>query len=86
MAPTSTVMPRMTGRFTGSSFCSARVGELCDIPGLRAGRIEGAVRMVLLRSGDHLDVVRLLAGAHDLDAAILDEFDAEQHHASSRVR
>jgi hypothetical protein len=42
--------------------------------------------MVLLRSCDHLDVVRLLAGAHDLDAAILDELNAEQHHASNRGR
>lgn len=50
-----------------------RVGELCDIPGLRMRRIAGFpcgwyyfVRL------DHLDVVRLLADTQDL-AAILDD-------------
>jgi toxin ParE1/3/4 len=52
-----------------------RVGELCDIPGLRMRRVEGFPGgwYYLVRS-DHLDVVRLLADAQDL-SAILDALD-----------
>ena len=58
---------------------SPRVGELCDIPGLRVRRIEGfPCGWFYFVRADHLDVVRLLADAQDLDA-ILDEFNAEQH-------
>ena len=57
---------------------SPRVGELCDIPGLRMRRIDGfpCGWFYLVRS-DHLDVVRLLAEAQDL-AAMLETLDDEQ--------
>ena len=50
---------------------SPRVGELCDIPGLRVRRIEGFPSgwFYFVRP-DHLDVVRLLADAQDLNAAL----------------
>lgn len=52
-----------------------RIGELCDIPGLRMRRVEGfpCGWLYFVRS-DHLDVVRLLADAQDL-AAVLDRLD-----------
>ena len=55
-----------------------RIGELCDIPGLRMRRIEGfpCGWFYFVRT-DHLDVVRLLADAQDL-TAILEAFDDEQ--------
>jgi len=48
---------------------SPRVGEICDIPGLRVRRIEGfpCGWFYFVRT-DHLDVVRLLADAQNLDA------------------
>ena len=57
---------------------SPRIGELCDIPGLRMRRVDRfpCGWFYLVRS-DHLDVVRLLADAQDL-AAILDALDDEQ--------
>lgn len=56
---------------------SPRVGELCNIPGLRVRRIEGfPCGWFYFVRADHLDVVRLLADAQDL-IAILDEFSDE---------
>jgi toxin ParE1/3/4 len=57
---------------------SPRVGELCDIPGLRVRRVEGfpCGWFYFVRT-DHLDVVRLLADAQDL-AAILEALHDEQ--------
>lgn len=53
---------------------SPRVGELCDIPGLRVRRIApfpcGWFDFIHV---DHIDVVRLLADAQDL-TAVLDAF------------
>jgi len=57
---------------------SPRIGELCDIPGLRMRRVEGfpCGWYYFVRS-DHLDVVRLLADSQDL-AAILEALDDDQ--------
>ena len=48
-----------------------RIGELCDIPGLRMRRVEGfpCGWFYFVRS-DHLDVVRLLADVQDLAAVL----------------
>jgi toxin ParE1/3/4 len=54
-----------------------RVGELCDIPGLRMRRAPGfPCRWYYFVHGVHLDVVRLLADTQDL-AAILDDLTDE---------
>jgi toxin ParE1/3/4 len=54
-----------------------RVGELCDIPGLRMRRITGfPCGWYYFVRPNHLDVVRLLADTQDL-AAILDDIDDE---------
>jgi len=46
---------------------SPRVGEVCDIPGLRVRRIEGfPVGWFYFVRPDHADVVRLLSDAQDL--------------------
>ena len=52
---------------------SPRVGELCDIPGLRVRRIEGfpASWFYFVRP-DHADVVRLLSDAQDLPVILAD--------------
>ncbi len=56
---------------------SPRMGEICDIPGLRVRRIEGfPCGWFYFVRPDHLDVVRLLADARDINA-ILDAFSAE---------
>jgi len=53
---------------------SPRVGELCDIPGLRVRRIDGfPCGWCYFVRADHLDVARLLADAQDL-TAILNDF------------
>jgi toxin ParE1/3/4 len=52
---------------------SPRVGELCDIPGLRVRRILGfSVGWFYFAHRDHVDVVRLLADAQDLPAYLAD--------------
>jgi len=52
---------------------SPRVGELCDVPGLRVRRIEGfPVGWFYFVRPDHADVVRLLADAQDLPAMLVD--------------
>ena len=56
------------------SIGSPRVGELCDIPGLRSYRIEGfPTGWFYLVRAEHLDVVRLLAFTQDLPAIVIDE-------------
>jgi toxin ParE1/3/4 len=57
---------------------SPRIGELCDIPGLRVRGIEGfPCGWYCFVRPDHVDVVRLLADSQDLasilDAAVDDE-------------
>ena len=56
---------------------SPRIGELCDIPGLRMRPVEGfpCGWFFFVRTG-HLGVVRLLADAQDL-TAILETLDDE---------
>ena len=52
---------------------SPRVGELCDIPGLRVRRIEGfPVGWFHFVRQDHADVVRLLSDAQDLPILLAD--------------
>ena len=52
---------------------SPRVGELCDVPGLRVRRIEGfPVGWFYLVRPDHADVVRLLSDAQDLPVILAD--------------
>lgn len=55
-----------------------RIGELCDIPGLRMRRVQGfpCGWFYFVQSG-HLDVVRLLADTQDL-TAILEALDGER--------
>ena len=54
-----------------------RLGELCDIPGLRMRRVEGfPCGWYYFVRPDHLDVVRLLADAQDL--AILEALDDDR--------
>jgi toxin ParE1/3/4 len=54
-----------------------RVGELCEIPGLRMRRKNGfPCGWYYFVRPDHLDVVRLLADTQDL-AAILDDLTEE---------
>ena len=56
---------------------SPRVGERCDIPGLRVRRIPGfPCDWFYVTHPEHLDVVRLLADSQDL-AAILDDLTEE---------
>ena len=52
---------------------SPRVGELCDIPGLRVRRIEGfPVGWFYFVRPDHADVVRLLSDAQELPVILAD--------------
>ena len=52
---------------------SPRIGELCEIPGLRVRRIIGfPCGWFYFVRADHLDVVRLLADAQDLPAILAD--------------
>ncbi len=61
-----------TERMPGTG--SARVGELCHVPGLRVRRIIGfPCGWFYFTHVDHIDVVRLLADAQDL-TAVLDAF------------
>jgi toxin ParE1/3/4 len=64
---------RAAARMPGSR--SPRVGELCDIPGLRVQGITGyPCGWFYIVHQDHIDVVRLLADTQDLNAA-LDSLD-----------
>ena len=59
------------GRMPGAG--SPRIGELCDIPGLRVRRIVGfPCGCFYFTADDHVDVVRLLADAQDLPAILAD--------------
>ena len=50
---------------------SPRLGQLCEIPGLRSWRVKGfPMRWLYFEAEDHLDVVRLLGDRQDI-AAIL---------------
>ncbi len=52
---------------------SPRIGELCDIPGLRVRRVPGfPVGWFYFVRPDHTDVVRLLADAQDLPVILAD--------------
>jgi toxin ParE1/3/4 len=52
---------------------SPRVGELCDIPGLRVRRIDGfPVGWFYCVRSDHTDIVRLLSDAQDLPVILAD--------------
>lgn len=52
---------------------SPRVGELCDIPGLRVRRVAGfPVGWFYFVRPDHADVVRLLSDAQDLPVILAD--------------
>lgn len=53
---------------------SPLIGEMCDIPGLRACPIEGfPLHWYSIVTDDHLDVIRLLADARDLPAILRSE-------------
>lgn len=52
---------------------SPRLGEVCDVPGLRIRRIIGfPCGWFYFVRADHIDVVRLLADAQDLHAILAD--------------
>jgi len=56
---------------------SLRIGELCEVPGLRSRRLTGfPCGWFYFERVDHIDVVRLLAYAQDL-AAILGDVDQD---------
>lgn len=54
---------------------SPRLGQLCDIPGLRCWRVaEFPMQWLYFEAADHLDVVRLLGDRQDIVAILgLDE-------------
>jgi len=59
------------GRFPGAG--TPRIGELCDIPGLRYRRVVGfPCGWFYFMVSDGVDVVRLLADAQDLPAILAD--------------
>lgn len=59
------------GRMPGAG--SPRLGELCEIPGLRFRRVNGfPCGWFYFVAPDHADVVRLLAEAQDLPAILAD--------------
>jgi len=56
---------------------SLRIGELCDVPGLRSRRVAGfPCGWFYFERVDHVDVVRLVAYAQDL-ATILSGVDQD---------
>lgn len=53
------------------SMGSPRLGQLCDIPGLRAWRVGGfPMQWLYFEASDHLDVVRLLGDRQDILAIL----------------
>lgn len=59
------------GRMPGAG--SLHVGELCGIPGMRVRRVEGfPCGWFYFVAQDHIDVVRLLAGAQDLPTILIE--------------
>lgn len=54
---------------------SPRLGQLCEIPGLRSWRVEGfPMQWLYFETEDHLDVIRLLGDRQDI-AVILTSGD-----------
>jgi toxin ParE1/3/4 len=52
---------------------SARLGLLCDIPGLRCWRVAGfPMTWLYFEASDHLDVVRLVGDRQDILAILQD--------------
>ncbi|MFG6449688.1 type II toxin-antitoxin system RelE/ParE family toxin [Roseateles sp. BYS180W] len=52
---------------------SPRLGQLCEIPGLRAWRLTGfPLQWLYFEAADHLDVVRLLFDRQDIAALLGD--------------
>ncbi|MEZ5726662.1 MAG: type II toxin-antitoxin system RelE/ParE family toxin [Burkholderiaceae bacterium] len=52
---------------------SPRLGQLCEIPGLRSWRVaDFPLRWLYFEAEDHLDVVRLLGDRQDLIAILTD--------------
>ena len=50
---------------------SPRLGQLCDIPGLRSWRVTGfSMQWLYFESKGHLDVVRLLGDRQDIVAIL----------------
>lgn len=53
------------------SMGSPRLGQLCDVPGLRSWRVTGfPVQWLYFEASDHLDVVRLLGDRQDVLAIL----------------
>lgn len=53
------------------SMGSPRLGQLCDVPGLRSWRLtEFPVQWLYFEAADHLDVVRLLGDREDILAIL----------------
>jgi toxin ParE1/3/4 len=53
---------------------SPRLGQLCEIPGLRSWRVKGfPMQWLYFEASDHLDVVRLLGDRQDIVAILTDE-------------
>lgn len=53
---------------------SPRIGQLCDIPGLRSWRVSGfPAQWFYFETDSHLDVVRLLGDRQDIAAILTDE-------------
>lgn len=53
---------------------SPRLGQLCEIPGLRSWRVTGfPMQWLYFKAEDHLDVVRLLGDRQDIVAILTDE-------------
>jgi len=52
---------------------SPRLGQLCDIPGLRSWRVAGfPMQWLYFEAPDHLDVVRLVGDRQDILAILQD--------------
>lgn len=52
---------------------SPRLGQICEIPALRARRVSGfPIRWLYFEREDHVDVVRLLGDRQDIIAILAD--------------
>ena len=55
------------------SIGSPRLGQLCEVPGLRSWRVTGCpMQWLYFEASDHLDVVRLLGDRQDIVAILTD--------------
>lgn len=53
---------------------SPRLGQRCEIPGLRSWRVTGfPMQWLYFEAEDHLDVVRLLGNRQDIVAILIDD-------------